>query len=216
MKIRLFIADDHELVRDGIRSLIDRNEDMEIVGEAKDGYETVERVKDLTPDIVIMDIGMPNLNGIEATRKIMSRQSGIRVIALSMHNGKEFVTEALKAGVSAYLLKDCAFEELEKAIRTVYNGNTYLGLEITDVVVQDLVQGGINETSAYDILTNREREVLQLLAEGKSTKEIAYMLNRSVKTIDTHRYNIIKKLGLDSFADLIKYAVKQGITTLDN
>jgi DNA-binding NarL/FixJ family response regulator len=189
---------------------------MEVVDEVQDGISAVRVSEKLRPDIVIMDIGMPDLNGIEATRQILARTSDIKVIALSMHSDKRFVVEMLKAGASGYLLKDCAFEELVGAIRTVSSGHMYLSQKVTGVVVNEYLNNRSgNDSTVYDLLTPREREVLQLLAEGNATKMIASILNVSTKTVETHRKQIMKKLGLSSIAELTKYAIKEGITSLD-
>lgn len=216
MPTRVLLADDHRIIREGLRSLLQKQSDMEVVEEAQDGITAVRLAERLHPDIVIMDIGMPDLNGIEAARQIISRVKGIKVIALSMHSDKRFVLEMLKAGASGYLLKDCAFEELIDAIRTVRNGQIYLSSRVAGVVVDEYLHNRpASEVSAYNLLSAREREVLQLLAEGNSTKSIAASLNVSTKTIETHRQQIMEKLNLHSVAELTKYAVKEGLTSLD-
>ncbi|HAR94521.1 MAG TPA: DNA-binding response regulator [Deltaproteobacteria bacterium] len=216
MATRVLLADDHRIIREGLRSLLQKQSDMEVAEEAEDGITAVRLAEKLHPDIVIMDIGMPDLNGIEATRQIISRAKGIKVIALSMHSDKRFVLEMLKAGASGYLLKDCAFEELINAIRTVRSGQIYLSNRVTGVVVDEcLHHRPTSDVSAYNLLTAREREVLQLLAEGNSTKSIAVSLNVSTKTIETHRQQIMEKLDLHSVAELTKYAIKEGLTSLD-
>ena len=213
--IRILLVDDHKIVREGLGSLISEISGMEIIAEATSGREAIEIVKEKAPDVVVMDIAMPDMNGIEATRKILSNNPDVKVVALSMHSDRTLVTEALKAGASGYLLKDCAFEELSLAIEAVHDGKTYLSPSIANVVVKNLVhQDHSSESSAFEVLTDREREVLQLLAEGESTKEVAYKLDVSVKTIESHRYNIMHKLEIRNFADLVKYAVRQGLTTL--
>ena len=215
MSIRILLADDHKIIRDGLQSLIDRESDMQVVGMADNGRETVRLARELTPDVIVMDISMPDLNGIEATRQIKADRPDAKVVALSIHTDKRFVVRMLQAGASAYLMKDCAFDELVQAIHTVLAGKTYLSPEITTVVVQDIVQQTSDpDTSAIDVLSDREREVLQLLAEGKTTKQIASDLYVSVKTIESHRLNIMKKLGIHSLADLIKLAIREGLTSL--
>ena len=216
MPTRVLLADDHRIIREGLRALLQKQSDMKVVEEAQDGITAVRLAEKLHPDIVIMDIGMPDLNGIEAARQIISRVKGIKVIALSMHSDKRFVLEMLKAGASGYLLKDCAFEELIDAIRTVRNGQIYLSNRVAGVVVDEYLHNRpASEVSAYNLLSAREREVLQLLAEGNSTKSIAASLNVSTKTIETHRQQIMEKLNLHSVAELTKYAVKEGLTSLD-
>lgn len=216
MSIRTIIADDHKIIRDGLTSLLDNEEDIEVVAQAADGHSTVELARKMVPDVVIMDIGMPGLNGIEATRQITSEISYIKVVALSMHSDKKFVTEMLKAGASGYLLKNCAFEELANAIHTVMDGKTYLSPSMAELIVDNFVRKTPGQDdSAFSVLTNREREVLQLLAESSTTKQAARQLHISTKTVETHRLKIMKKLNLDNMVALTKYAVREGLTTLD-
>jgi two-component system response regulator NreC len=216
--ISIIIADDHRLLREGLRCLLEKQPCLKPVGEAENGRDTVKLVTKLKPDVVVMDVSMPDLNGIEATRQIKQDLPEVKVIGLSMHADKRFVTEMLKAGASGYLLKHCAFEELGLAIRTVAENRIYLSPEITGVVIEDYIQtvhnGKKNANGNGATLTAREREVLQLVAEGKSTKDIASLLNLSVKTIETHRQNIMEKLHLFSIAELTKYAIAEGLTEL--
>ncbi|HNZ58429.1 MAG TPA: response regulator transcription factor [Syntrophorhabdaceae bacterium] len=215
MGIKIILADDHKIIREGLRALLEKEPDMEVVGEANDGIATVRLTKNLNPDIVIMDIGMPDMNGIEATRQIISETKGVKVIALSMHSDRRFVLQMLKAGASGYLLKDSAFEELALAIKTVMLGQPYLSPKITDVVIKEyIISMPKNEETVFTKITAREREVLQLIAEGKSTKQIASFLNVSVKTIETHRQQIMEKLNIHSIAELTKYAIREGIASL--
>jgi len=215
MSIKIILADDHKIIREGLHALLEKNQGMEVVAEAQDGLTTVRLAKKLLPDIVIMDIGMPDMNGINATRQIISETKDIRVIALSMHSDRRFVLQMLKAGASGYLLKDSAFEELELAIMTVMSGQPYLSPKITDVVIKEYIHNiPANETTAFSALTAREREVLQLLAEGKTTRQIAAYLNISVKTIETHRQQVMEKLNMHSIAELTKYAIREGLTSL--
>ena len=189
---------------------------MEVIGEAADGRAAVQMTHDMSPDVVVMDVGMPGLNGIEATRQIMNKEPDAKVVALSMHADRRFMGEMLKAGAKGYLLKDGAFEELANAIRSVVADKVYLSPRIADVVVDDYVrrQNGV-EPSAFAKLTPREREVLQLMAEGRATKEIAMDLHVSIKTIETHRRQIMEKLQIYSVAELTKYAIREGLTSLD-
>lgn len=215
MTVRVLLADDHKIVRDGLRTLLEKHNDISVLEEAEDGREALQLAKKLVPDVVVMDIAMPDLNGIEATRQILSENPGIRIVALSMHSDKRFVSEMLKAGASAYLLKDCAFEELITAIQTIMKGKIYLSPTIAGVVLEDYIRSDRkSEPSVFSQLSDREREVLQLLAEGKSTKEVAAHLKVSIKTVETHRTNIMTKLDIHSVAELTKYAIREGLTTL--
>jgi DNA-binding NarL/FixJ family response regulator len=215
MEIKILLCDDHKIFREGLKTLLAAERGMRVVGEAADGAKAVSLAASLRPDIIVMDISMPVLNGIEATRKIIAAGKGGRVIALSMHSDRRFVAEALKAGARGYLLKDSAFEELSAAIRSVHAGKTYLDPAVASAVVDDYVgRIAASERSAFTLLSGREREVLQLVAEGKSTKAIASALKLSVKTVETHRNRVMGKLRVDSVAALTKYAVREGLTSL--
>lgn len=217
MEIRILLADDHKIIRDGLRTMIDKQEGMKVVADAENGRLAVELTRDLVPNVVVMDVSMPDLNGVEATRQIHSMNPHIKVIALSMYSDRRFVMEMLKAGASGYLLKDCAFEELIQAIKTVSENHTYLSPGIANIVVKDaVIQSDQTRSTVFDILTPREREVLQLLTEGKTTKQIAAQCHVSVKTIETHRQHIMDKLGIRSVAELTKYAIREGLTSLEN
>ena len=216
MSTKILLADDHKITREGLRSLIEKQSDMEVVAEAEDGHAAVHLARKVSPDVAIMDVSMPDLNGIEATQKIVSECPNVKVIALSMHSDTLFVTEMLKSGASGYLLKDCAFEELTRAIRTVIAGKTYLSPAISDVVVDGYLHRLSEDDSASsDVLTHREREVLQMLAEGNSTKQVALKLHISVKTVETHRRQIMHKLDIYNVAGLTKYAIRKGLTSLE-
>jgi DNA-binding NarL/FixJ family response regulator len=216
MSIKIILADDHKIMREGLRTLLDNQPDMEIVAEAGDGRATVELARKLSPDLIVMDTVMPDLNGIEATRKIMAENPAIKIIALSMHSDRQFVIEMLKAGAMGYMLRDCAFDELVYAINSVVNGHVYLSPKITTIVLKELIRNSTKEKpSPFLLLSNREREVLQLISEGKSTKDIALRLNVSVKTIETHRQQIMNKLDIHNIAELTKYAVREGLTPLE-
>ncbi len=216
MSIRIILVDDHNIIRTGLRSLLEKQPGFEVIAEASDGREAIERTKELVPDIVIMDIGMAGLNGVEATRQITSEMPQVKVLALSMHSDKRYVITMLKAGASGYLLKNCAFKEMTNAINTVKNNQIYLSPTISNVVVEELVNEPSRSSShPRTELTGREREVLQLLAEGNSTKQIAIQLHVSISTVETHRRQIMEKLGLHSIAELTKYAIKEGITSLE-
>jgi DNA-binding NarL/FixJ family response regulator len=213
---RILLADDHKIIRDGLRSLLGKEEDMVVIAEAENGRKALQLTRKLSPDVIIMDVSMPDLNGIDAARQIIGEQPGLKIVALSMHSEKQFVEGMLKAGVSGYLLKDTAFEELIKAIRVVCAGKKYLSPDVTDIVLNEFISPTIKtDDQSATALTTREREVLQLIAEGRSTKEVAGKLHISVKTVETHRKNIMDKLGLHTVAELTKYAVREGITSLE-
>ncbi|MFZ3137569.1 MAG: response regulator transcription factor [Thermodesulfovibrionales bacterium] len=215
--IRIILADDHKIVREGLKALLNKQHGMVVIAEAEDGRTTVKLVRELFPDMVIIDVGMPDMNGIEATRKIIEKVPKVKVIALSMHSDRRFVGEMLKAGASGYLLKDCAFEELANAIRAVVANRTYLSPEIANNVIKDYAHILSKENlSVFSILIAREREVLQLISEGKTTKEIAFHLKVSVKTVETYRQQIMDKLDIHSVAELTKYAIREGLTSLEN
>lgn len=218
MSIKILLADDHKIMRHGLRSLLEKEPGIEVVAEADNGQMAVRLTRKELPDVVIMDIAMQNLNGIEATRQIASDTPGVKVLALSIHSDTQFVVEMLQAGASGYLLKDCEFEELIRAINTVVSNKTYLSPEIADIVIENYIRNPPSKTvsSVFSVLTTREREVLQLLAEGKTNRQIASLLCLSIKTIETHRRQIMEKLKMQSLADLIKYAIRQGLTSLDH
>mgnify|MGYP001609778867 CR=1 FL=1 len=211
MSIRIILADDHEIVRHGLSRSLQQIEDIDVIGHAKDGHSAVELVRELSPDIVVMDIGMPDLNGVEATRQIVKESPKVKVIGLSMYSSNKYVREMFRAGASGYLLKDCPFEELVEAIKTVVEGKTYVSPSIGDMVVKDYVSKP-DEASAFSVLSQREREVLQLLAEGKTTKQIAGCLHISPKTVEVHRLRVMNKLNIDNIAQLTKYAIQEGLT----
>ena len=215
--IRVLLADDHKILRQGLRTLLEQEDDIHIVGEADNGRSSATLAGELAPDVVIMDVAMPDLNGIDATRRITEAEPKARVLALSMHSDGRYVKGMLQAGARGYILKDCAAEELTRAIRTVMAGQVYVSPGVTGAIVDDYVRQlssatGVDEAAT---LTHREREVLQLLAEGGTTANIAAELHLSVKTIETHRKHIMDKLGLRSIAELTKYAIREGITTLE-
>ncbi len=215
MSIRILLADDHKIIREGLRTLLEKEQGMEVVAEAENGRMTVKLAMKLSPQIIIMDVTMPDLNGIEATRQIISDLPGAKVIALSMHSDRRFVTRMLEAGASGYLLKDCAFDELISAIRAVSTNQTYLSPAIASIIVEDY-RGYLSKksSSVSSPLTAREHEVLQLLAEGKSTKQIASCLHVSGKTVETYRRQIMEKLNIYNIAELTKYAIREGLTSL--
>ena len=217
MPTRILLADDHKILRDGLQSLLQKQGDFEVVGEADNGRSAVKLAKKLLPDVVIMDVGMRHLNGIEATRQITANAPGVKVLALSVHSDRRFVKRMLEAGALGYVLKDAAFDELILAVRTVVAKQIYLGPNIAGVVVKDYLRRlSATESGETPVLTLREREVLQLLAEGKATRKIAGLLNLSVKTVETHRKRIMDKLDLHSVAELTNYAVREGLTSLES
>jgi len=216
MSIKVLLVDDHAIIREGLRSLLEKQPEMEVIADTDDGRKAIELVRELLPDIVIMDITMPGLNGIEATRQITAEFPDVKVIALSIHSKRRFVADMLSAGATGYILKECLFDELVQAIKAVAAGGRYLSPRITDVVVSDYVKRlSATAYSPFEALKTREREVLQLVAEGKSTKQIALDLHVSTKTIEANRRQIMEKLNIHSVAELTKYAVREGLTTLE-
>jgi DNA-binding NarL/FixJ family response regulator len=215
-KINILLADDHRIMRDGLCALLKTEPDIEVVGEADNGREAVEMSRKLKPTVVVMDMSMPGLNGVEATRQILALHDNVKVLALSMYTDKRFVIGALSAGASGYVLKDCAFEELVRAIHAIVMNRAYLSPSIADVVVESYRHSQPPPNQSLLVLTPREREVLQLITEGTSMKKIASILHVSTKTVETHRQHIMKKLSIHSVADLTKYAIREGLTSLDN
>jgi two-component system, NarL family, response regulator NreC len=212
-KIRIVLADDHQLMRSGLRVLLEQQPDLSVVAEAKDGREAVAAVQSLKPDVLVIDIGMQNLNGIEAARQLTESHSDVAIVFLSMHSDESYVLRALKAGARGYLLKDSAEADLIRAIHAVAGGKSFFSPAVSKVLLDDYMQklqrSGADD--AYDLLTPREREILQLLVEGKSNKDVANMLNLSVYTVETHRSNIMQKLNLKGVPELVLYAVRKGI-----
>ena len=216
MNVRILLVDDHQMMRDGLRAILDRRKDYQVVGEAHDGRSAILQVSELCPDIVVMDVGMPGMNGIEATRRIVKELAGTQVIALSTYSDKRYVLNMIEAGASAYVLKEAAGEDLLRAVEAVSRGDHYLSPQITGAVFEPWRnKTSRGRPSAYRSLGTREREVLQLLSEGLTSKEIARRLSLAVKTVETHRRNISQKLDLHSIAELTKYAVREGLTALD-
>jgi len=215
VSLKILLADDHKIVVDGLATLLERIPGYQVVARASDGLSAESLARELAPDVAILDISMPGLNGIEATRLILQKNPGVSVIILSMHADGRFIAEALKAGALGYLLKESAFEELSAAIKTVMSGQTFLSAAIVDAVVKDYIRHLEHQgTSVFSSLTPREREVLQMLAEGLATKQIAARLSLSIKTVETYRKQIMEKLDIHSIAELTKYAIREGITTL--
>jgi len=213
-KIRTLVVDDHVMMRDGIRALLDMNEDIEIVGEASDGMEAITKAEELAPDVVVMDIAMTGINGIEATRQIKSKNPKVKVLILTQHDKKEYVLSAIKAGSSGYVSKKALGSDLINAIRTVYMGQSFLYPSAATTLMAEY-QKGIDEKDPYDKLTPREREILKLIAEGHTSREIASTLFISLKTVLAHRAKTMEKLNLHNRSKLIKYAMSKGLINVD-
>jgi DNA-binding NarL/FixJ family response regulator len=215
MNIRIVLADDHVMFLSGLRALLEKQHDLEVIAEVRDGREAVKVAREKKPDLVIMDVAMPGMNGIEATRQITAELPGVKVLCLSMHASEQFVGEGFAGGASGYLLKESAFEEMLRAIRAVMANQTYVSPAVAGPMIEDYRALRSGHPSPLSRLTGREREVLQLVAEGHSTKDIAGRLHLSVKTIDTHRQRLMEKLSIHSVAGLTKYAIRYGLTAPD-
>lgn len=215
MAIRIVLADDHKIMREGLRSLLEKEIDFEVVAEAANGREAVEFTRTWNPTVVIMDVAMPELNGIQATQRIHQELPGVKVVALTVHSDKNYLAGMLQAGTSGYLLKDCAAEELVKAVRAVVDGKGYVSPEVAPLLMHDYGRAVKQAVSTESELTVKESEVLQLIAEGVNTKEIALRLHQSVKTVERVRAQIMEKLNLYSIAELTKYAIRHGLTSPD-
>jgi len=213
MDIKILLADDHKILREGLKNVIEQKANLRVVGEATNGREAVKLCADLVPDVVVMDVAMEGLNGVEATRQITKNNSKIKVIGLSMHSNKRFILGMFKAGAYGYLLKDCDASELITAINTVAQNKKYLTQSISGIILNELMTGVKEESTE---LTAREKEILQLIAEGKSSKETGEILFLSSKTVDAHRKNIMDKLNLFTIPELTKYAIRSGLTSLDD
>lgn len=216
MGARILIVDDHPIVREGLRSIIEEQEDLELVGEASDGHEALDQVAALSPQVVLMDISMPGLNGIDATRQILERNPDVRVVALSMHIDWKMVNGMIEAGAAGYMLKDSAPDDLLRAVRAVLEGGSYLCPRVTGCLIEDYKRQ-LDHFRGKDLqqLTPREQSVLKLLAEGKTNRQMAQQLKVSVNTVDKYRQNVMKKLGISTLADLVKYAIREDLTSLD-
>jgi two-component system NarL family response regulator len=215
MSIRVLLVDDHELMREGLRAILEKEPHLEVIGEAQSGREAVEQVRALAPDLVIMDVAMKDLNGIEATRQIRAASDGVKVVALSSYSDRRYVTAILAAGASAYVLKANAYDNLRRAVDAAIRGKSYLCPEVASGVIQAATAAGPAGSTVYSVLGPREREVLQLLAEGLSSPQIAARLHVSTATVESHRRNLMAKLEIHSVAELTKYAIREGITSLD-
>jgi len=212
MKTRVLIADDHQLIREGLRTLLEKQKDMEFVGEAKTGAEAVQLAHTLNPDVVIMDISMPGLSGIEASRLILAQNKKIKIIGLSMHSDRRFILGMLETGACGYLLKDCAFDELAEAIRQVRYNKIYLSPGISDTLIRKFVDGRTRpDEQVLPILSNRERQILRLLAEGKKTSYIAVQFSISPKTVEAHKRNLKIKLEMNNLSELVRFAIREGL-----
>ena len=207
-KIRVLLADDHKILRKGVQMLIDAQVDMEVVGEAKTGREAIDEARQLQPDVVVMDISMPELNGIEGTRQICDELPGTKVLALSMHKDSVYVREILRAGARGYLVKDSEDDDLVRAIRSVHRGEAFLSPAISDAVLSDYRR---HVSNPVDLLTSREREIRTMIAEGKTNKEIAVVLNLSVYTVESHRGSVMEKLNLHNSGDMVRFAIRNGL-----
>jgi two-component system response regulator NreC len=216
-EIRVLLAEDHTIVRKGLRSLLDAEATMTVVGEAENGRQAIDQVEHLLPDVVVMDIAMPGLNGLEATRQIKKRFPDVQVLVLTVHTGEEYILQILRAGASGYLVKQAAPTDLVQAIQAAHRGDVFLSPSISRKVIEEYVQqaSAAAELDSYETLTDREREVLQLIAEGSSTRQIAEQLHISVKTVETHRAHLMDKLELHSTAELTQYAIRKGVISLE-
>ncbi len=215
MKIKVLIVDDHQLFREGVVTLLFSAENIEVIAQAEDGLDAIEKVKHFKPDVVLLDIAMPRMNGIEATKKIKAQMPEIKIVILSMHLEKEYVKGVLEAGADGYLVKNCTYLQLTDAIQTVYSGKKYLSQDITDQVINGYLAPSTSGEIDYEKLSEREKEIFMLFTEGKSTREIGEVLFISVKTVNTHKQNIFEKLQLKSNTDIVKYALRNGLIHLD-
>jgi DNA-binding NarL/FixJ family response regulator len=216
MSLRVLLVDDHRLMREGLRKILESTPGIEVVGEAEDGRSALAAVAEERPEVVVMDVGMAGMNGIDATQRLRKDHPEVRVVALSTHADKRYVRNMIRAGASAYVLKESASEDLLRAVRAAAQGEHYLSPQITGSLLESWTTPMVPESSSvYEVLGAREREVLRHLAEGKTSKEIATQLGLSIKTVETHRRNITQKVGIHSIAELTKYAVREGLTTLE-
>lgn len=215
MKIKILIVDDHQLFREGIVTLLFSAENIEVIAQAVDGLDAIDKAKHYKPDVVLLDIAMPRMNGIEAIKKLKALMPEIKMLTLSMHSEKQYVKGVLEAGADGYLLKNCTYRQLTEAIHTVYDSKKYLSDDITEMVINGYLEPSGSDTSDFEKLSNREKDVFHLFSEGKTTREIGELLFVSVKTVNTHKQNLLEKLELKSNTDLIKYAYKNGFISLE-
>jgi DNA-binding NarL/FixJ family response regulator len=217
MSTRILIADDHQMLREGLRAILERDPEIEVIGEASDGRTAVAMARELRPDVVAMDVGMPDLNGVEATRQIKAENPLVKVIALSQHSDKRYVLRMLEAGAAGYVLKSGAYDELRRAVQAVREGSSYLSPRITGVVIDARLRPSLQpESASAPSLGPRELEIVQLLAEGQTSPQIARKLHISTRTVESHRHNIMKKLGVHSLAEITKYAIREGLTSIED
>ncbi len=215
-KIKVLVVDDHSVVREGIRMVLETDPELQVVGEAASGEEAIEKVRDLLPDVVVMDIGMPGLSGFEATQRIRQSNPDVKVLALTVHDSEAYVFQMLRAGAVGYVLKRAPSADVIKAVKTAYKGEAILHPSVTKLLIRDyLSRAERGEEASYELLSDREREILKLITEGQTNKEIAEMLFLSVKTVQAHRANLMRKLGLHDRVELVKYAIRKGIIGLD-
>jgi len=215
MKIKVLIADDHQLFREGLVNLLFSAPDIEVIAQAENGQEAIDKAKHFNPDVVLIDIAMPKMNGIEATRELKKQMPYIKVVAVSMHSDKQYVKGILEAGADGYLLKNCTYRQLTEAIQSVYSGKKYLSEDITELVINGYLDPTKSDSDKHSSLSEREMEIFKLFAEGETTREISEKLFISVKTVGTHKQHILEKLDLKSNADMIKYALKKGLIQLE-
>ncbi len=215
MKIKVLVADDHQLFREGLINLLQSAEDIEVIGQAEDGESAIERVNKLKPDVLLIDIAMAKMNGIEATKILKGQMPELKIIAVSMHSDKQYVKGMLEAGADGYLLKNCTYRQLTDAIHSTYDGKKFLSEDITEIVIEGYLHAAPEESDKFSQLSEREKEIFVLLAEGGSTREIGEQLFISVKTVGTHKQHILEKLQLKTNSDIVKYALKKGIIQLD-
>lgn len=214
MAINVLIADDHQLFREGLTNLLSSAPDIKVIAQAKDGKDAIEKTQQLKPDVLLIDIGMPQMNGIDATRQLKKETPEVKIIAVSMHSDRQYVKGILEAGADGYLLKNCTYHQLTDAIKSVHSGKKILSDDITDLVIKGYLEPSDSEADGFSDLSEREVEILQLYAEGKSTREISEKLFISVKTVGTHKQHILEKLNLKNNADIIKFALKKGMIQL--
>lgn len=215
MKTKVLITDDHQLFREGLVNLLFSTPDIEVIAEAENGEEAIEKAKHFKPDVMLLDIAMPKMNGIEATRELKKVMPEIKIIAVSMHSDKQYVKGILEAGAEGYLLKNCTYRQLTEAIQSVHSGKKFLSEDITELVISGYLDPAKADSDSYSILSEREKEIFLLFAEGKSTREIGETLFISVKTVGTHKQHIFEKLSLRNTAEIVKYAIKKGLIQLD-